>query len=34
LRKDFEKNELFLCIDSDLVVEEIHTAIEKANENL
>ena len=34
LRKDFEKNEMFLCIESDLVVEEIHTAIDRAKENL
>ena len=34
LRKDFEKNEMFLFIESDLVVEEIHTAIDRAKENL
>lgn len=34
LRKDFEKNELFLTIENDLVVKEIHTALERAKENL
>ncbi|PKQ45239.1 SulP family inorganic anion transporter [Confluentibacter flavum] len=34
LRKDFEKNELFLFIESDLVVEEIQTAIKRAKESL
>jgi SulP family sulfate permease len=34
LRKDFEKNEIFSFIGSDLVVEEIHTAVERAKENL
>lgn len=34
LRKDFKKNELFLFIESDLVVKDIHTAIEKAKEHL
>ncbi|WP_445734257.1 SulP family inorganic anion transporter [Mariniflexile sp.] len=34
LRKDFEKNEMFSFIESDLVVEEIHTAIDRAKENL
>src|SRR5690606_7772397 len=34
LRKDFEKNEMFLCIDNDFVVEDIHTAIKRAKENL
>ena len=34
LRNDFEKNEVFACIESDFVVEEIHTAIERAKENL
>tara|TARA_R110002050_G_scaffold109796_1_gene221098 strand:+ start:21285 stop:22934 length:1650 start_codon:yes stop_codon:yes gene_type:complete len=34
LRKDFEKNEIFTCIASDFVVEEIHTAIKRAKENL
>jgi SulP family sulfate permease len=34
LREDFEKNEIFLFIESDLVVEEIHTAIKRARENL
>lgn len=34
LRKDFEKNEIFSFIESDLVVEEIHTAIKRAKENL
>jgi SulP family sulfate permease len=34
LRKDFEKNEVFSFIESDFVVEEIHTAIKRAKENL
>lgn len=34
LRNDFEKNELFSFIESDLVVEDIHTAITRAKENL
>lgn len=34
LRKDFEKNELFLIIDSDLVVEDIHHALAKAKDIL
>lgn len=34
LRKDFEKNEIFLFIESDLVVEEIQTAIKRAKESL
>ena len=34
LRKSFEKNEMFLFIEHDLVVEEIHTAIMRAKENL
>ncbi|MCK0131282.1 SulP family inorganic anion transporter [Flavobacteriaceae bacterium F08102] len=34
LRKDFEKNEVFLTIDKQHVVKEIHTAIERARENL
>lgn len=34
LRKDFEKNEMFLFIEENFVVEEINTAIEKAKENL
>lgn len=34
LRKDFEKNEIFLFIERELVVEEIHTAIKRAKENL
>lgn len=34
LRKDFEKNEMFLFIESDFVVEEIQNAIKKAKENL
>lgn len=34
LRKDFEKNEMFKFIESDFVVEEIHTAIKRAKENL
>jgi len=34
LREDFEKNEIFLFIESDLVVEEIHTAIKRSRENL
>jgi SulP family sulfate permease len=34
LRKDFEKNEVFSFIESDFVVEDIHTAIKRAKENL
>ncbi|OBX25225.1 SulP family sulfate permease [Gelidibacter algens] len=34
LRNDFEKNELFSFIESDLVVEDIQTAITRAKENL
>lgn len=34
LRNDFEKNEMFLFIDREHVVEEIHTAIERAKEHL
>ncbi|WP_339837209.1 SulP family inorganic anion transporter [uncultured Maribacter sp.] len=34
LRKDFEKNEMFLCIESQFVVKDIHTAIKRAEENL
>jgi SulP family sulfate permease len=34
LRKSFEKNEMFLFIEHDLVVEDIHTAIMRAKENL
>lgn len=34
LRKDFEKNEMFKFIESDFVIEEIHTAIKRAKENL
>jgi SulP family sulfate permease len=34
LREDFEKNEMFLCIEKDLVVEEIHVALERAKKYL
>ena len=34
LMRDFEKNEMFLCIEKELVVEEIHTALKRAKENL
>ncbi|MCL7762154.1 SulP family inorganic anion transporter [Polaribacter sp. Z014] len=34
LREDFEKNGVFSCIESNLVVEDIHLAIKSAKENL
>ncbi|MCM4169852.1 STAS domain-containing protein [Arenibacter sp. TNZ] len=34
LRKDFKKNEIFSFIATDFVVEDIHTAIKRAKENL
>jgi len=34
LRKDFEKNEVFSCIERDFVVEDIHLAIKIAKDNL